>query len=322
MINIAYLLESNEPWTHYRTMIDLLGYAKDDPRVLEAKEAILCHPLIMGIVKELSLWPGKVISSHKSAGQHYHLLAFLAEIGLTNDDLGIASILDKVMEYPSDEGVFRITVNIPESYGGIGKDQSAWALCDAPLLLYSLVKMGRGSDPIVKRGIAHLQGLSQPFGWPCSVSKELGKWHGPGKKSDPCPYATLIMLQLLALTEEYRNSQAAKDGVESLLHSWEHSLEKHPYMFYMGTDFRKLKVPFIWYDILHVLDVLSHYPFAFNDPRFQSMLSLVIAKADLEGKYSPESEWLAWKDWDFSRKNKPSAWLSFLIYRILKRTTE
>ena len=31
-------------------------------------------------------------------------------------------------------------------------------------------------------------------------------------------------------------------------------------MFFMGTDFRKLKVPLVWYDLLHVLDVLSSFP--------------------------------------------------------------
>ena len=28
-------------------------------------------------------------------------------------------------------------------------------------------------------------------------------------------------------------------------------------MFYMGTDFSKLKVPLVWYDLLHVLEVIT-----------------------------------------------------------------
>ena len=40
---------------------------------------------------------------------------------------------------------------------------------------------------------------------------------------------------------------------------WQNSREKHPYQFYMGTDFRKVKAPLVWYDILHVADVLCRF---------------------------------------------------------------
>ncbi len=46
-------------------------------------------------------------------------------------------------------------------------------------------------------------------------------------------------------------------------------------MFFMGTDFSKLKAPLVWYDLLHVLDVLSNYPNYRNDPRLLSMAGCV-----------------------------------------------
>lgn len=49
------------------------------------------------------------------------------------------------------------------------------------------------------------------------------------------------------------------------------------------------------------------------------MLDIVIAKQDDEGKYSPESVWQDWKGWDFGQKSQPSGYLTFLVYRILKR---
>jgi hypothetical protein len=51
-------------------------------------------------------------------------------------------------------------------------------------------------------------------------------------------------------------------------------------MFFMGTDFRKLKAPFVWYDILHVLDVLSSCSWLKGDPRLLNMANLVKSKAD------------------------------------------
>ena len=162
-------------------------------------------------------------------------------------------------------------------------------------------------------------GLARDNGFPCAVSKNLGKFRGPGKKDDPCPYAALIMLKLLSLYEDKIKSREAACSVETLLNLWDNSTTLHPYMFFMGTDFRKLKAPLIWYDILNVADTLSHYDCAIADKRFKSMIDVVINKANEAGLYTPESEWKAWKGWDFGQKKQPSAWLTFLVYRIWQR---
>ena len=72
-------------------------------------------------------------------------------------------------------------------------------------------------------------------------------------------------------------------------------------------DFSKIKAPLIWYDILHVLDILSYFKWARKDKRFKDMLSVVESKADDDGRYVSESVWTAWKDWDFSQKKVPSS---------------
>jgi len=110
--------------------------------------------------------------------------------------------------------------------------------------------------------------------------------------------------------------------VETLLSLWDKSQEQHPYMFFMGTDFRKLKAPLFWYDILHVLDVLSHFKWVRKDKRFKAMLDVAVSKADNDGQFIPESIWTAWKDWDFGQKKVPSKGLTFYVQRILKRTKQ
>ena len=90
-------------------------------------------------------------------------------------------------------------------------------------------------------------------------------------------------------------------------------------MFYMGNDFRKLKAPLIWYDIVPVLDVLSRFDYSRQKLQVREMLDIVTARHDSEGRYTPESIWLDWKEWDFGQKKQPSQYLTFLVYRILKR---
>jgi hypothetical protein len=315
---IDWLLEG-EPWIAYRTRLDLLGQSGEDTQVRSAREAVLADPRVQNLVAELSGWPGVVLSSHKSASQPFHKLTFLADLGLTADDPGMHGIIARILEYQSDEGPFQLTMNIPTHFGGSGQEQRAWALCDAPLVVYALAKFGLGNEPPVKLAIEHLAGLIHENGWPCAVSKELGKFRGPGRKNDPCPFANLAMLKALSEVAEYRESPACHTGADTILNLWSASTAQHPYMFYMGKDFRKLKVPFVWYDLMHGLDVLSRFSWLKRDPRLLDMVELLKSKGDHQGRFTLESIWTAWKDWEFGQKKMPSRWLTLLAWRIIGR---
>jgi len=307
------------PWVDYRQLIDIEDLSPLDTSAIKAKAIMLKHPLVQDLIIELQDWPGVVLNSHRSPNQFFHKLSFLADLGLNSEDDGILNILNKVRAHPSDEGPFQLAMNIPTHFNGNGQDTWAWALCDAPVTLYALAKMGLANELDVLKGVDYCVGLVSDQGWPCVVSKELGKFRGPGKASDPCPYTNLIMLKLMAQYDQYRDSPAAHIGTECLLSLFENSLTKHPYMFYMGTDFRKLKAPFIWYDILHVADVLSQFNWVIHDQRFIKMMQLINSKGDQNQKFTPESVWTVYKDWDFGQKKVPSPWLSFLVQRLNKR---
>jgi hypothetical protein len=49
------------------------------------------------------------------------------------------------------------------------------------------------------------------------------------------------------------------------------------------------------------------------------MLSIMEGKADEEGRFSLESVWTAWKDWEFGQKKTSSRWLTLMAWRILSR---
>jgi hypothetical protein len=302
----------------YRTRRDLLGQAETDPPVMEARAALLGEGPVRDLVVELSGWPGEVISSHKSAGQHYHKLAFLADLGLRSDDPGMAAVIPRVMDHASAEGPFRLPALIPKVFGGSGEVKWAWALCDAPVSLYALARFGLQGDPALQRAAGHLAGLVRANGWPCAVSPELGKFRGPGRKEDPCPYANLAMVKALSALDRWREGPEVRAGAETLLALWHRSREEHPYMFYMGHDFRKLKAPFIWYDLMHVLAVLAPLPWLRGDPRLAEMAASMAARADPTGRFTPESVWTAWKGWEFGQKREPSRWLTLAAWRILR----
>jgi hypothetical protein len=315
---VDWLLEG-EPWVEYRTRLDLLGQTGNDPQVMSSRNLMLANAQVQDLVAELSGWPWTVISSHKSAGQPFHKLTFIADLGLSIHDPGLDPIVARILEGQSPEGPFALPMNIPTHFGGMGQDRSAWALCDAPLIIYALAKFGLSCEPSVESAIGYLVGLVRDNGWPCAVSKELGKFRGPGRKDDPCPFANLAMLKALSEIPELRESSACHTGAETMLNLWNESTALHPYMFFMGNDFRKLKVPLVWYDLIHVLDVLSRFTWLKNDPRLLDMLGVLKSKADPQGRFTLESIWTAWKEWEFGQKKIPSRWLTLLAWRIIRR---
>jgi hypothetical protein len=219
--------------------------------------------------------------------------------------------------------------------------------CDAPTLLYALLAFGpstlrRGSgqallrtglgddelcpEPVegrVQKALEHLVGLVDENGWRCKAAPEFGEtFNGPGRKEDPCPIVNVYALKALSQVPELLDSPATRAGAEMLLWHWEHQTERKIYLFGIGTDFRKLKYPFVWYDILHVVDVLSRFPFVHADARFQEMVETITTQADENGRYTASSMYRAWKGWSFADKKNPSPWLTFLVLRVIKRGSD
>ncbi len=321
---IEWLLEGG-PYIRYRTRLDLMRLPEDHPLVVADREAMLTEPLVQDLVAELAAWPGPAIASHKSAGQFFHKLTFLADLGLRCGDPGLDAVVERIIALRSAEGPFGLVMNIGAAHGGSGTDQVAWALCDTPLIEYALLKFGMAEAPRVRAAGEYLLQLGRTdaesgrMGWPCAVSSTLGGWRGPGRKDDPCPFANLAMLKMAAQHPAWQDTPQTRMGAETLLTLWSESLSRHPYIFYMGNDFRKLKTPFIWYDLLHVLDALTQFPWLSDDPRLSEMLDLLVSKADGAGRFTAESVWQAWSAWEFGQKKTPSRWLTLVADRILLR---
>jgi len=316
-----WLLESDEPWTRYRTLVDLLDRPEDDAQVLAARSEMLAHPQVQAMMAEAATWGDRPLKRHNDASHPIYKFSTLADFGVRADTPGMPASIAALLSHQAPEGTFQTVLNINERYGGTGEDTWTWMLCDAPTLLYALLAMGLGDDGRVQQAVDHLVSLVDENGWRCRCAPELGKFRGPGRKADPCPIVNVYVLKALAQAPELLDSPATHTGAEMLLWHWEHQTERKIYMFGIGTTFRRLKYPFVWYDILHVVDVLSRFPFVRDDPRFQEMVKTITAQADEDGRYTAGSMYRAWKGWSFADKKNPSPWLTFLLLRVLKRTS-
>ncbi len=315
---IDWLLNSKEPWTQYRTMVDLLGFPVESKEVLAVRRKMLTHPQISMLIENARDWPGYPLKRHNDAKHPLYAISTLADFGLNQSDSFINEIIEHVLEQISVEGMLEAPILIPEAFGGSGEESWTWMLCDSPTLLYSLLAFDWGEGQNLQKAVNHITSLVQENGWRCTVSPELGKFKGPGRRADPCPIANVYALKALSLSLEGHEA-AARAGTEMLLKHWQLRREKKYYLFGMGTDFAKLKYPFVWYDILHVVDVLSRFPWVYSDPRMIEMVTTITDQVGAHGRYTPGSMYMAWRGWSFADKKNASPWITFLVLRIQNR---
>lgn len=315
-----WLLEPDEPWTRYRALVDLRDRTGGDAEVRAARASMLAHPQVRQLVGRAQTWSDQPpLKRHNDASHPIYAFSTLADFGFKHDDPGLDQVVEAVLAHQSPSGALQTVLKIPTRFGGTGQDAWSWILCDAPTLLYALLAMGLEGDPRVRQAAEHLADQVEENGWRCVSAPELDGFRGPGRKADPCPIANVYALKALAQVPDLARGRAAQLGVEMLLGHWQRQAERKLYLFGIGTDFRKLKYPFVWYDILHVVDVLSRFAFVYDDPRYREMVAAIEIQADVDGRYSARSMYRAWKGWSFADKKQPSPWLTFLVQRVQKR---
>lgn len=278
-------------------------------------------PRIKALITRANMLYSTPLKRHNDASHPLHALSFLCELGFTRKD-GLESLYAEAMGKRTKDGFFTVVLNVSQSFGGTGTDTNAWMSCDAPLLTWCMVRLNEGRLDIPLRGaVDKILALGESKGWRCKVAPELGKFRGPGRKDDECPYATLLVLKLLTAVESGSYAAEKAIAIETILSLWEERKTRKPYLFGMGTDFAKPKFPFIWYDILHTVDLLSRFDIARKDGRFLEMNELLRRKVKINGS-KPESIYTSWKDWDFGQKKSESDFIRFAFERIERRFSQ
>lgn len=306
---IPFLESADEPWVKYN-LYELQG--KDNTNEFEA---LSTDKRVQRIIDECIMWPNPPLKRHNDANHPIHKIELLADFGLDTRDQWINAICNLIMDHRSEDGYFTSKVEIPERWGGKGTWTMDWIMCDAPILLYALQKFGVENE-YTYEAARMLVWNSENNGWRCRSS--IPKFRGPGKREDYCPYGNLIALKAISLSK-FTKTAPVQDGIDSHILHWENRGGKKIRMFGIGTTFMKLKYPNIWFDILHVVDVLSRFPQAHEYNEFWEMWDIIKEKQLPEGGFVPESIWRAWGEWSFGQKKAPSPWMTMRITQIASR---
>lgn len=295
------------------------GYIRYQSRLFFEKNSVdrsllVEDPFIQKTVKSLEDFPHEILKAHNRPQLGMHRLAMLADLGIRAEDPGMGEVIDYLLSMINQEGIPESIIELPKAFGGSGMPERAWFICDFPLLLYSLRKMGCDS-PEVHRGLKNLMKMAEEGGFRCKTKNP--KIKGPGPRTSVCPFANLLAAKALSI--DHRDSVPAREAVEMLLRHWEEGRGKKYFLFGIGTDYRKLKFPTVWYNLLHVLDTVTSYEVFKADPRLKEMADALEEQADSRGLFTPKSIYMLYKQEEFSNKKEPSALLTLVCYRILER---
>lgn len=301
---IDWLLEDNS-WLKFVVETQLLREeGKPSLVTADSKIQVVINRLKDSSVGIPALKSGKVV--YTSTGNAFWDLFFLSDIGLKAEDIHIEDEVNALFLLQQEDGTFILQDGMKSGY-----------FCIPTIILASLAKMGYDKDPHIHRYIEKIFETQRlDGGWHCALNRARGK---KLLESESCPMDNLNVLMLLGHYSAYRNDARLNGAIDLLLTHWKKRMEPwRPYGFGIGNDFLKLRYPAVKYGILRVLDVLSFYPYATKSPEFNEMIAFVMKKSS-DGKFFAESISRSYSEFDFGQIKLPSKWITFLIYRILKR---
>ncbi|MDX1435554.1 MAG: hypothetical protein R3335_02005 [Anaerolineales bacterium] len=144
-----------------------------------------------------------------------------------------------------------------------------------------LCRLGFIEDHRVQASLTHLAGSQyEDGGWRCN---KFAFGRGPETEFSN-PGVTLFVLDAFRFSKELEQNPELARAVETLLDHWTVRAPIGPCQFGMGTLFMQVEYPFLRYNLFSYVYVLSFYPVARRDARFQEAFKALQAKLDENGQ--------------------------------------
>ena len=325
---LPWILESDEAYARWVVLTGIQGLAADHADVLAAHDALLADPGIHELIEELPVWGVGEASGHDSPKYLPNRLYMLADMGLGPDDSpGVEERLDDLLGHQDEHGRF-------ESFGRLPKlPKPEWhsLLCDTNVITDVLLRFGRGDDPRVEAALKQIEkdAATTPQGkaWLCLPEKR-SRWRGPGRKADTCPQVTLEGLRVFSYLPEAERPDWLLDVARTPLGIWRRRLDERPYMFGHGYQFKSVKWPNLWYDVLWVVETIGRFPELWTGEAARAEDRMAIAELaacliayniDEDGHVVPRRTYRGFERFSFGQKKVPSPFATARVLLALSR---
>ncbi len=330
---VPWLLDSGEPHAVWATLTGVLGRAPDDADVRAAHTAIVGDSTVRRLVDELPPW-----DAAQEAGEDHHSPAFLpnrlnllADMGVGAGDFdAVEQLLDRMLEHQDSRGRFRAAG--PE--GGRPKPETGSLLCDTNVATDVLMRFGRGSEPAVRRALdrmaADLAATPQGRAWQC-VPEQRALFRMPGRGADVCPQVTLEGLRAFSHLPADRRPPRVAEAARTPLEIWRRRTDERPYGFGHGYQFKSVKWPNFWYDVLWVVETVGRFPETWQGPRARSedrrslaelAACLIAYNFGADGTVTPRRTYRGFEEFSFGQKRRPSPFATARCLIALSRVAD
>ena len=131
-----HLLQSEEDFTVFGTLVDLLDFPRTHAIVNEVRKSVLADERIQELVQNLpSNWSSYLVKGHQKADYPPSVLLLLFDFGVNKKDFPeIEKLLDKMLNLQDAEGRFQSLAQFPRSKPMIGSN-----LCDTHIITETLL---------------------------------------------------------------------------------------------------------------------------------------------------------------------------------------
>jgi len=311
---LPWLLSAEEPYTRWTTHALLLG-EPEGAEALSDHDAVLADAGVIELIARLPEWGDGDFPGHHSPAFLPNRLNLLADMGVQGTDAPqIEGLLDALLEHQDKSGRFLSFGRVP------GRPKPEWGslLCDTNAITDVLLRFGRAEDPRVrlalKRIASDASGSTQGQAWRC-VPEKSTLWRGPGRVSDACPQVTLEGLRVWSQVPSDQRPKWLLSAARTPLEIWRRRITERPYAFGHGYQFKSVKWPNFWYDVLWVLETVTRYPdlwrgeHATEEDRAslaELAACLIAYNLDAEGRVTPRRTYRGFEHFTFGQKKQPS----------------
>jgi hypothetical protein len=289
---------------------------RDEDHVLDVRRAVVADAGVHRLVENLPSW-GELedVPGHHSPKFLPNQLNLLADMGVRHGDFEqLDALLEGFLGHEDKDGRFESLGKSP------GHPEPEWGslLCDTNVITYTLMRYKLEEREGVKRAIERITRdvakTPQGRAWQC-VPQTTSRWRGPGRKADVCPQVTLEGLRVLSRIPDAQRPGWTLEAARTPLEVWRRRGEERPYAFGHGYQFKSVKWPNYWYDVLWVLETLSRFPELWEgaqarDEDRQALAELaaclIAYNIDPDGRVTPRRTYRGFERFSFGQKTDPS----------------
>ena len=212
---VDWLLSSN-PWTKYRTLIDLLEISRESDEAIQAKKVLINNPLVEQLICDAGKWFLIPPKRHDDSKMSHYQLKMLADFGFLESDPGIGAISEMAMLHVEND-TFAIKQAIPEKGTNVKIDKQfeEWHSlpCDAPIISSTLYRLGNRSDTLMKSIDTIMDKWKSDTGWFCNLFFVKSQYN---KHNVGCMMAGIEALELFSLFQNTIEEKLLKKCLQTI----------------------------------------------------------------------------------------------------------